>query len=796
MGDILKKKARDSKARRLRKENVKSILKWYNAGPNNNITGYCKSGELFAFLGPIAKEVGIIEELAGLSPERNGSAKVFFDDTPISEADTIYIDVQCADILYENVTVLETLAYSAELRVREKTHASELTALRLLKEMGLKDIADRRVGQILTWQRRMLLLATQVAAECGIIFFDNPTKDLDASSAVAMIRAMQNLVRSGDNVTNILVVSINSITFREYVRLDRVQLLLRFSGVQFSPSHGAVSGGSEDEGGGGGDGGVSYQQASGPGAAEVQLRSSPEAVGASSIYFGPGSSALTYFVRLGRIPTPGASISDFLMDLVDTVRASELIALESEYRRDLGMDPTLFQPSDGVGVGAGVDAGNAGGMRRSSPSPSSRSLFTGGRRAPEGQEREHENEHGLDLTPRRRGRRSASRLGLENASEHEHEHEHDNSRSFMPFSQSGRQLDENGLFLQQQPPPRPSRSSSSLAGTGRDSDHDRDRDRDGPGASSTPGMALPGGGARWQQQQQQGQGHWVDALSAHFNRVARSCMSWCYDEDKDEFEMPFVGTQLLWCLWRAFAVRWRDTRNVLTLWLVSGVLVALGLSLCSANSLSLDMNGVYHRLVLLTLLPYLLVIVGCMWNVDDYKDKAVFVYERTRGFYSASVFFPFSSLVADICVYRLVPPLIAALILYPAVAMQWNHARMAVFVELVLLISLAGACLSKAVLNALSAVSSLNSAKIAMVTCVLVTTLMMGGICPNLGGASGGGSGTDGGFGHLPRDGRSALEDGGGGGISLALNATSALGVLENTQNYFPLKQVSFLYKV
>ena len=37
----------------------------------------------------------------------------------------------------------------------------------------------------------------------------------------------------------------------------------------------------------------------------------------TTVYFGSGASAVSYFSGLGRTPAPGASITDFLLDLVD-----------------------------------------------------------------------------------------------------------------------------------------------------------------------------------------------------------------------------------------------------------------------------------------------------------------------------------------------------------------------------------------------------------------------------------------------------------------------------------------------
>jgi hypothetical protein len=77
--------------------------------------------------------------------------------------------------------------------------------------------------------------------------------------------ALQRIARNG----RLVAISAGNITFREYAIIDRIQLLTH----------------------------------------------------TGSIYFGAGSAAISYFGHLGRTPFPGASISDFLFDLVDDVRS-------------------------------------------------------------------------------------------------------------------------------------------------------------------------------------------------------------------------------------------------------------------------------------------------------------------------------------------------------------------------------------------------------------------------------------------------------------------------------------------
>jgi len=282
------------------------VLQWRSIGARKNISGYAVSSELFAFLGTDTRtKTRMLQTIAGLTePSPSSSSSSSIDTQPVTlngvpltapPVNSSWLDVQDAVHLYENLSVLETLVFSAEMRLgtgpssaaattgggghghagsggpRRSTEVAgysrhqpaELLAVRLLTEMGLEDIAETRVGDLPAWQRRVTLFATEVIAGRDVLFFDRPTSDLDAQSALAVVTSLQRIARGN----RLVAITAATLTFREYAILDRIQLLSK---------NGAI-------------------------------------------YYGLGSGALAYFEKLSRTPSPGASISDFLLDLVDEV---------------------------------------------------------------------------------------------------------------------------------------------------------------------------------------------------------------------------------------------------------------------------------------------------------------------------------------------------------------------------------------------------------------------------------------------------------------------------------------------
>lgn len=76
---------------------------------------------------------------------------------------------------------------------------------------------------------KQIFFATEVIAGRDILFFDRPTSDLDAQSALSVVTALQRVSRSG----KLVVVTAGSLTFREYAILDRIQLISN-KGIYFS----------------------------------------------------------------------------------------------------------------------------------------------------------------------------------------------------------------------------------------------------------------------------------------------------------------------------------------------------------------------------------------------------------------------------------------------------------------------------------------------------------------------------------------------------------------------------------
>ena len=111
------------------------------------------------------------------------------------------------DILLPTLTVRETLRYSADLRLPPSTTAEERLRVveEVILELGLKECADTRIGNsqhrgCSGGEKRRVSIGVQLLANPSVLFLDEPTTGLDATSAFQLIRTLKMLAQKGRTV--------------------------------------------------------------------------------------------------------------------------------------------------------------------------------------------------------------------------------------------------------------------------------------------------------------------------------------------------------------------------------------------------------------------------------------------------------------------------------------------------------------------------------------------------------------------------------------------------------------------
>ncbi len=585
-------------------------LQWYDVGENKNVSGYTGSGQLFAFLScqpmhtELPKSTKLLQYIAkcenGVYISGNAANKgVGFRFS--------YIESNQASHLYSDLTVLETLVYSRELRAdREKhTQPTELSVLRLLSEMGFKDWADLQLSKLAVWQRRMVLFATECIAGRDALFFDMPADDLDSSSALSIITALQRAARGG----RIVVITASSLSFREYAMLDSLQIL---------SSNG-------------------------------------------SVYFGTGAAAIRYFDELGRSPSPGASVTDFLFDLVNDAfsggyadahiswlevhcmkRSREQVkavwSVQSP-KKNRATSPNIRTTAEIslVSEDISVRKSSAGSTNYGSSSCTTNTT-------------DEYSRNDDTMTP---SRSPGLLANVQSTVDHVYENYLSPDYSF------------SAIFAEKKTP------------TSLNSEIEISRQYE-PADVRASDHSI---------------GNVLDTFSSCVqNHDFCENEIQCSTPLKGCSKIGIVFLQFFQCLWRAGLIRCRNVEHIVSTWVFTGGLVVVGMGL-----LFFDSSSQQSRATFLVVLPFALVLLANNTNEYLLRDRAVFAYEASRGYYVSDVISPLASLLADLSIFHLMNPLLASALLYPLIGLQSSWENFFVYIHAVVNISLCGYCSTRAV---------------------------------------------------------------------------------------------------
>jgi ABC-type multidrug transport system ATPase subunit len=133
------------------------------------------------------------------------------------------------DILIPTLTVRETLQYSADLRLPDSTSAERHQVVEdVILELGLKDCANTRIGNhehkgCSGGEKRRTSIGVQLLANPSVLFLDEPTTGLDATSAFQLVRTLKSLSNKGRTI----VMTIHQPRSEIWGLVDKLVLLSR-----------------------------------------------------------------------------------------------------------------------------------------------------------------------------------------------------------------------------------------------------------------------------------------------------------------------------------------------------------------------------------------------------------------------------------------------------------------------------------------------------------------------------------------------------------------------------------------
>ncbi|MCB9778509.1 MAG: ATP-binding cassette domain-containing protein [Alphaproteobacteria bacterium] len=166
------------------------------------------SGEVIAVVGPSgAGKTTLLNAITGIAPADSGVVELDGRDfhALLTQDRSLVGSVPQDDIVHPELTVAESLAYSARLRLPPGQGSAGVdTAVdRVLGELGIAHIRGSRIGDALRrgisgGQRKRVNLGQELLSKnTSILFLDEPTSGLDPQSAQDIVRLVRQLADRG-----------------------------------------------------------------------------------------------------------------------------------------------------------------------------------------------------------------------------------------------------------------------------------------------------------------------------------------------------------------------------------------------------------------------------------------------------------------------------------------------------------------------------------------------------------------------------------------------------------------------
>ncbi|KAG0455937.1 hypothetical protein HPP92_023725 [Vanilla planifolia] len=197
------------------------------------VTGAFRPGILTALMGVSgAGKTTLMDVLAGRKTGGYIEGDIRISGYPKNQETFARVSGYCEqnDIHSPQVTVRESLIYSAFLRLPKEVNAEEKIKFvdEVLELVELNIIKDAIVGLpgvtgLSTEQRKRLTIAVELVANPSIIFMDEPTSGLDARAAAIVMRTVRNTVDTGRTV----VCTIHQPSIHIFEAFDELLLLKR-----------------------------------------------------------------------------------------------------------------------------------------------------------------------------------------------------------------------------------------------------------------------------------------------------------------------------------------------------------------------------------------------------------------------------------------------------------------------------------------------------------------------------------------------------------------------------------------
>ncbi|XP_041837834.1 broad substrate specificity ATP-binding cassette transporter ABCG2d [Melanotaenia boesemani] len=209
-----------------------------------DLSGVMRPG-LNAILGPTGSgKSSFLDILAARKDPLGLSGEVLIDGAPQpSNFKCLSGYVVQEDVVMGTLTVRENLRFSAALRLPSSVLQSEKEARvnHLITELGLTQVADSKVGTQISrgisgGERKRTSIGMELIIDPAVLFLDEPTTGLDASTANSVLLLLKRMANNGRTI----ILSIHQPRYSIYRLFDTLTLLVNGKMVYHGPAPNAL----------------------------------------------------------------------------------------------------------------------------------------------------------------------------------------------------------------------------------------------------------------------------------------------------------------------------------------------------------------------------------------------------------------------------------------------------------------------------------------------------------------------------------------------------------------------------
>ncbi|XP_071808531.1 broad substrate specificity ATP-binding cassette transporter ABCG2-like isoform X1 [Asterias amurensis] len=194
-----------------------------------NITAVFEPG-MNAILGPTGSGKTSLLDILAMRKDPNGMSGQVLIDGAVPPPDFRLISgyVVQEDIVMGTLTVRENLTFSASVRFRKTVSKADKKrrVQEVIEELSLQDCAETKIGNVYIrgvsgGERKRTNVGMELITRPNILFLDEPTTGLDASTANSVIMILSKLAQRGRTI----ILSIHQPRYSIYRMFDKLHLL-------------------------------------------------------------------------------------------------------------------------------------------------------------------------------------------------------------------------------------------------------------------------------------------------------------------------------------------------------------------------------------------------------------------------------------------------------------------------------------------------------------------------------------------------------------------------------------------